>query len=130
MSSTSNNSHIFEKQFCDEYSIWKFYHREKQDKELAGPVPEVLSKENRDISAKMTKDLAIVGRGGARSSTLELCYKNLLTIPPTSVESERTFSSSGNFATKISSRLNDHSLDCLCFLRAYFIASKNATSKS
>ena len=70
MSSTSNNSHIFEKQFCDEYSIWKFYHREKQDKELAGPVPEVLSKENRDISAKMTKDLAIVGRGGARSSTL------------------------------------------------------------
>ena len=37
----------------------------------------------------------------------------------TSVESERAFSSAGQFVTKIRSHLNDETLYKLCFLKAY-----------
>lgn len=49
----------------------------------------------------------------------------LKTIQPSSTESERTFSSSANFCTKRRTRLNDESLNALCFLKCYFLAKKN-----
>ena len=58
--------------------------------------------------------------GGSRGMLLEDLYKSLLTIPTTSVESERAFSAAGAFSTKIRSRLNDKTLDTLCFLRSFF----------
>ena len=41
---------------------------------------------------------------------LQALYQSLAGIPPTSVESERSFSSTGLFATKIRSRLGDSDL--------------------
>lgn len=57
-----------------------------------------------------------------RGKNLELAYLSLLSITPTSVESERAFSLAGNFCTKIRSRLSDKNLSTLLYLRAYFQA--------
>ena len=47
-------------------------------------------------------------------------YHALNTLPPTSVEAERTFSSAGLFITKLQTSLNYTSVDCLgFFLRKY-----------
>ena len=43
-----------------------------------------------------------------------------MTIPPTSIEPERNFSTTGFFGTKIRSRLNDETLDALVFLKNYY----------
>lgn len=55
-----------------------------------------------------------------RGKNLEFAYQSLLSVTPTSVESERAFSSAGLFCTKIRSRLSDKNLSTLLFLRAYF----------
>ena len=47
-------------------------------------------------------------------------YQALLTIKPTSVESERAFSSLGLFATRLRTRLSDESLDALVFMRQFY----------
>lgn len=60
-----------------------------------------------------------------RGYYLEKTYKNLLSIKPTSVESERAFSAAGQVCSKLRSRLNDDTLDTLCFLRSYFNVKKN-----
>jgi hypothetical protein len=46
-------------------------------------------------------------------------------IPPTSVETERAFSSLGLFAKNIRNRPNPETLDALSFLRQYFIKNKS-----
>jgi hypothetical protein len=56
-----------------------------------------------------------------RGEYLEKAFDYLVTIKPTSVESERAFSAAGLFCSKIRSRLNDESLDALCFLKAHFL---------
>ncbi len=45
----------------------------------------------------------------------------LKTIPLTSVEAERAFSTFGLFVTKIRSSLSDTSINYLCILRNYFL---------
>ena len=57
---------------------------------------------------------------GNRGKYLQICYDALKTIAPTSVESERSFSAAGLICTKIRTRLNDETIDTLCFLKAYF----------
>ena len=51
--------------------------------------------------------------GGAekKRQALKEPSRSLLTVPPTSVEAERTFSASGLFLTKLRCRLSDASLD-------------------
>lgn len=61
---------------------------------------------------------------GKRTENLELLYKALNSIKPTSVENERVFSLSGGVITKIRSRLSDKAVNALIFLKAYFIKSK------
>ena len=62
---------------------------------------------------------------GTRSKHITLLLEALDSIPPTSVESERDFSATGLFITKIRSRLSDDTLDSLCFLKSYFRNLKN-----
>ncbi|GFX71066.1 uncharacterized protein TNCV_3648311 [Trichonephila clavipes] len=50
---------------------------------------------------------------------IKLCDA-LKTIPPTSVEAERAFSTAGLFVTKLRTRLSDKSINCLCILKFYF----------
>jgi hypothetical protein len=65
-------------------------------------------------------EVAIFEKTGARGKHLQLVYDYLCTITPTSVESERAFSAASQICTKIRSSLRDETIDCLCFLRAYF----------
>jgi len=53
---------------------------------------------------------------GERGRCLELVYRWLMLVPPTSVEAERVFSAAGVLCTKTRSRLDDSTLDVLCFL--------------
>lgn len=59
-----------------------------------------------------------------RTSNLELLYKALLTVKPTSTDSERVFSIAGNFVTKTRNRLSDKSLHAIVFLKARFLQAK------
>ncbi|KAJ2946728.1 hypothetical protein O0L34_g12787 [Tuta absoluta] len=70
--------------------------------------------------ARLKKDFDLFTSSVKRTPNLDLLYNALRTIMPTSTESERTFSVSGNFATKIRSRLSDKSLSSLVFLKHYF----------
>ena len=56
---------------------------------------------------------------GKRGSYLETVYSYLLTVPPTSVEAERTFSAVGISTTKLRSRLSHNSVNTLCFLSSF-----------
>ena len=38
-------------------------------------------------------------------------------VPPTSVEAERVFSSAAYLCNKLRTKLNDESIDTLCFIR-------------
>lgn len=55
-----------------------------------------------------------------RTQNLELLYKVLLSVKPTSTDSERVFSTAGNFVTKSRNRLSDYSLHAVVFLKALF----------
>jgi hypothetical protein len=77
------------------------------------------------LSSKIQKEMSLFENGGRRGDYLERTYSYLMTIKPTSVESERVFSSAGQFVTKIRSRLNDETLDELCFLKAYLQKHKH-----
>ena len=48
---------------------------------------------------------------------LELLFKALKTIKPTSVEPERAFSAMGFFVTKIRNRMSDKTLDALITMK-------------
>ena len=59
-----------------------------------------------------------------KMKTKKLLYNALLSIKPSSVETEQTFSASGNFATKIRSRLRNDTLSALVMLKRHFEAQK------
>ena len=48
----------------------------------------------------------------------------ICSMPPSSVETERTFSASGLFVTKLRTRMSDEMLNTLCILRAYLMPKK------
>ena len=72
------------------------------------------------MQAAIKSEMAVFERSGVRGHSLQLVYSNLLSIPPTSVEAERAFSSAGLLCTRIRLRLRDVTLDTLCFLRSYY----------
>jgi len=63
--------------------------------------------------------------GGARGHHLELTLKYLMSIPPTSIESKRTFSAAFYIGKRLRSRLGNETLDALLFLRSYFQNNQN-----
>jgi hypothetical protein len=54
-----------------------------------------------------------------RRNNLDIVFDAFKTIKPSSVASERVFSISGNFVSKIKTR--HRSVDILCFLKSYFL---------
>ena len=54
-----------------------------------------------------------------KSAQCKLCPA-MLTIPPTSVEAERAFSSAGLLCTQLRLRLYDATVDTLCFLHSHY----------
>jgi len=60
------------------------------------------------------------GGGGGRGRILRLVYDYLLSVPPTSIKSERAFSAAGVMCSKLQTRQGDETLDNLCMLRTFF----------
>ena len=98
---------------------------------LAKELSSLLTQSNRSqqdgLSDTFTKEISLFMTGGAEKKTqaLKELSRSLLTVPPTSVEAERTFSASGLFLTKLRCRLSDASLDMLIFLKLYFSCTKS-----
>jgi hypothetical protein len=59
-----------------------------------------------------------------RKKNLYILFDALKTIKPSSVASESVFSISGNFVSKMRTKLNHRSVDILCFLKSYFLKKK------
>lgn len=74
-----------------------------------------------DLPSMIHVEMALFENGGGRGEILKKALNGLLSIPPTSVESERAFSTAGMFCNKIRSRLNDETLDAFMFLRSRFL---------
>ncbi|KAL0860167.1 hypothetical protein ABMA27_010474 [Loxostege sticticalis] len=79
-----------------------------------------IGEEENTIQTLIRIEMTLYENGGSRGRFLDATYKYLLSIPPTSVESERAFSAASYICKKIRSSLNDASLDALCFLRSIF----------
>lgn len=67
------------------------------------------------------KDFRSYDQNHQKSPLLQKLFLALCSIPPTSTQSERNFSLSGNFVTKLRTRLTADHVDMLCFLKSYFL---------
>ena len=70
---------------------------------------------------KIRNEFKIFEATGKRTENLEVLFQALLTIQPTSTSNERVFSVAGNFSTKIRNQLQFSTLNCLIFLKYYFL---------
>ena len=107
-----------------------------QDK-LFDAINAALKKTNRKTSINLKKEFQIYEGTGNITKNLQKLMNALMTIQPTSIESERVFSSASNFCTKKRFGLNDTNFNCLCFYTphyqslfgVYWISSENCNSK-
>jgi hypothetical protein len=74
------------------------------------------------------KEMTLFEATKKRPENLEKLFKALKTIPPTSIEAERAFSSAGIFITKLRNRLSPTTIDALMFLKHFF--NKNVQDDS
>jgi len=68
------------------------------------PVAHDASNESSTVLSDKKKEMQLFEGGGLRGKNLQAAYLYLLTIPPSSVESERTFSAAGVLCTRIRTR--------------------------
>jgi len=82
------------------------------------------------LAAAVRTEMVVFQSSGVRGRSLQQVYEYLLSIPPASVEAERSFSAAGQLSTKIRSRLSDATLDKLCFLRSFFRSNSKKQSSN
>ena len=75
-------------------------------------------KENKD--KHLAKEFDLFDATGQRTTNIDLLLEALKSIPPTSVESKRSFSAAGLFVTKLRTRLSYRSVDPLCLLKSHY----------
>ena len=87
------------------------------NQELRTAISSVLVTQNvtTNIETGLKTDFKILDGTKKRTEMLDNLYLALLTVKPSSTATERVFSTSGNFLTKIRSRLKFESLDALVF---------------
>jgi len=73
------------------------------------------------LLAAVKTEMAVLKSTG---STLAANLRLAAVHPPTSVDAERAFSAAGLLCSKVRSRLEDNTLDSLCFLRSYYAPAK------
>lgn len=73
-----------------------------------------------DIDSIIKQELCLFEASNKRGKYLQMAYEFLLTIPPTSIDSERAFSVAGGVCTKIRNRLEDNTLEALTCLKCHF----------
>ena len=71
-------------------------------------------------SCIVKKEMSFFEATKKRQENLQKLFNALLTVKPTSVEPEKTFSAMGLFATKLRSQLGDETLDALIVMRQKF----------
>lgn len=100
--------------------------KQSHSEKLNAAVNEAQKRKHNDEnkSELLGKELRVFEATGERTQNLNIIYNALMSIPPTSVESERVFSTAGLFITKMRTRLSDRSINCLCFLKSYFRSKK------
>ena len=113
-----------EQDIGDEVEAEEHEHEIDLEEELQKCIDEsIQAKEIPDLQSEtvdMKSEFRLFETSKTRTVNLEFLYRALMTIPPTSVEAERSFSAAGNFVTKIRSRLGDKSLHNLMFLKKYY----------
>ena len=77
-------------------------------------------KDTKDQFNSLSKEFSLYIESKSRTPNLELLYRALLNIPPTSVTCERLFSKSGFLVSNRRSSLEDRTIDDLCFLQWWF----------
>ena len=80
-------------------------------------IPKGVLPSDESLSSSLKYELNIAEQTGRRGNLLEKVYQMLLTVPPTSVESEKVFSSCSYLCNKFRSSLSDKSLNILCLIR-------------
>ena len=78
-----------------------------------------------EILNEIKKEMQVYESTKERPAKLEKIYRALITLPPTSVEAERSFSAAGLFLTKLRCKLGDETLNRLVFLRKHFLNQRN-----
>jgi hypothetical protein len=76
------------------------------------------------VEVHHTEKFSVFEATNKRQNNLYILFDALKTIKPSSVASERVFSISGNFVSKMRTKLNHRSVDILCFLKSYFLKKK------
>ena len=88
---------------------------EKRIKNQVKPASLTSATTGRTINLKtVQKELDLFDATGERTPRMLKIMRAIETIPPTSVEAERAFSTAGLFITKLRTRLNNRSVDALC----------------
>lgn len=93
---------------------------EKEMEKCKGKKKAVLPSDEFDLLEFVMAEKAIYDNRGERGVYLTQAYTFLISILPTSVESERVFSSAGYFCNKIRRSPFDKMLDALLFLRTHY----------
>ncbi len=65
-------------------------------------------------------EMRLFEASGQLPSNLRQLHQALLTIPPTTVQAERSFSSSGNLVTKLRNRMSDETVEDILFLQGHY----------
>jgi hypothetical protein len=76
-----------------------------------------------DIVCNLKTEMQLYEMKGTKGPLLKMCTSSIKAVRPTSVESERVFSTSSYFCNKILSNLSDNMLDIQCFLKSFFLSS-------
>lgn len=92
--------------------------------ELDAAINYVSSENIKKFNLNIKDDFAIFKKMGQRPEKLQKLFEALTTIKPSSTEAERTFSVSSHFCGKLRTRLSDYSLNCLVFLKYFYINEK------
>ena len=115
----SDNEKVVKKLTLHERAQLRWKHQQEKKKNKS-------AQKKPDFVIDLCKTYAKCGSPGDIPPLLNKLFNALQSIPPTSVESERAFSITGQFATKLRTKLADNTLDSLVFLKAsYKKESKN-----
>ncbi|XP_037823818.1 uncharacterized protein LOC119612145 [Lucilia sericata] len=83
------------------------------------PIRHIRNTDEDEFNSKLNNEIQMFVSEGIRGTILNITYKYLQTILPTSVECERCFSTAAYVGNKKRSRLSDETLNALIFLRNY-----------
>ena len=101
------------KRFKSYADVLDFVVKEKQNKKC--PSSANLS----GLAKVLGQEMANFEKTNVKGVYLQKCFDMLMSVRPTSVESERAFSTGGYFCNKIRSKLTPRTIDTLCFLRSF-----------